>query len=165
MSYHNKQRVTSHSACRTLSYAKRLSQVWQDLQDEPHWKYGQLPPVQILEESGLNYVAHNGELARANWFWRRRPRLLQATSCIVWLVVALGLPLWLFSLPGIGVPLTILAAVIVNTEIVRSVRWRRQYEQPGPGDIVKTQKQTNSLSRHVVEAGETLYEIAEPPLT
>jgi len=128
MSYHNKQRVTSHSACRTLSYPKRLSQVWQDLQDEPHWKYGQLPPVQILEESGLNYIAHNGELARANWFWRRRPRLLQATSCIVWLVVALGLPLWLFILPGIGVPLIILAAVIVNTEIARSVRWRRQYE-------------------------------------
>jgi hypothetical protein len=35
-------------------------------------------------------------------------------------------------------------------------------DQPGPGNIVKTQKQTNSLSRHVVEAGETLYEIAEP---
>ena len=128
MSYHNKQRVTSHSACRALSYPKRLSQVWQDLQDEPHWKYGQLPPVQILEESGLNCIAHNGELARANWFWRRRPRLLQATSFVAWLVVALGLPLWLFILPGIGLPLIILAAVIVNTEIARSVRWRRQYE-------------------------------------
>jgi hypothetical protein len=61
-------------------------------------------------------------------FGDARPRLLQATSCIVWLVVALGLPLWLFILPGIGVPLIIFAAVIVNTEIVRSVRWRRQYE-------------------------------------
>jgi len=28
----------------------------------------------------------------------------------------------------IGVPLLIVAAVIVNTEILRSVRWRRQYE-------------------------------------
>ena len=128
MSYHNKQRVTNHSACRTLSYAKRLSQVWQDLQDEPHWKYGQLPPVQILEESGLNYIAHNGELARANWFWRRRPRLLQATSCIVWLLVALGVPLWLFIVPVIGVSLLIVGPVIVATDIVQSARWRRQYE-------------------------------------
>src|SRR5262245_27286021 len=35
-------------------------------------------------------------------------------------------------------------------------------DQPGPGNIVKTQKQTDSLSRHVMKAGETLYEIAEP---
>jgi hypothetical protein len=30
--------------------------------------------------------------------------------------------------PSIGVPVLIIAAVIVNAEIVRSVRWRRQYE-------------------------------------
>jgi len=30
--------------------------------------------------------------------------------------------------PTIGVPFMISAAVIVNTEIVQSVRWRRQYE-------------------------------------
>jgi len=29
---------------------------------------------------------------------------------------------------AIGVPLVIVAAVIVNTEILQSVRWRRQYE-------------------------------------
>jgi hypothetical protein len=128
MSYPKKQRITSHSACRTLSYAKRLSEVWQNLQDKPHWRYGLFPPVQLLEESDLNYIAHNGELARADWFWTRRPRLLQATSFVVWLVVALGLPLWLFILPGIGVRLIILGAVIVNTEIAQSMRWRRQYE-------------------------------------
>jgi uncharacterized protein YjiS (DUF1127 family) len=33
--------------------------------------------------------------------------------------------------------------------------------QLGPGNIVKTQKQTNSISRHVMEAGEPLYGIAE----
>ena len=38
------------------------------------------------------------------------------------------LPLWLFIVPAIGVPLLVIAAVIVNTEIVRSVRWRRQDE-------------------------------------
>jgi hypothetical protein len=55
---------------------------------------------------------------------------------------------WLFSVPALGYPLLIISAVVVNTEIVRSVRWRRQYEQgidrliltraltemPAPGD-------------------------------
>ena len=85
--------------------------------------------VQLLEKWGLcGCAAHNDELARANWFWNRRPRLLQTTSCIVSIIVALGLPLRLFIFPAIGVPLLILAAEIVNTEIVRSARWRRQYE-------------------------------------
>ena len=49
-------------------------------------------------------------------------------SFIVWLTVALGLPIWLFVVPWIGLPLIIVAAVIINIEIVRSARWRRQYE-------------------------------------
>jgi hypothetical protein len=47
----------------------------------------------------------------------------------VWFIVALGLPLWLFMFPAIGVPLLLVAVVIAYTEIVRSVRWRRQYER------------------------------------
>lgn len=125
----NNQCISSHSLWQKLSFAKRLGEVWQDLQDDPHWEYEQLSPVQLLEKSELHrYPPDNDELARANWFWHRRPRFLQAASCIVWLIVALGLPLWLFIFPAIGVPLLIIAAVIVNTEIVRSVRWRRQYE-------------------------------------
>jgi len=65
---------------------------------------------------------------RANWFWHRRQRFLKAASCVVALIAAPGLPLWLFTVPVIGVPLLIIAAMLVNTEIVRSVRWRRQYE-------------------------------------
>ena len=44
------------------------------------------------------------------------------------LMVAFGLPFWLFIVPAIGYPLLIIWAVLVNTDIVRSVRWRRQYE-------------------------------------
>jgi hypothetical protein len=39
-----------------------------------------------------------------------------------------GLPFWLFIIPAIGMPLLIISAVAVETEIVQSVRWRRQYE-------------------------------------
>ena len=98
------------------------------LQDDPHWKYEQLSPVQLLEKSELRNPTDNDELARANWFWSRRPRLLPAASYTVWLVVTLGLPFWLCVVPLIGVPLLIGAGVIVPIEIVRRVRWRRQYE-------------------------------------
>ncbi len=123
----NNQWINNHSIWEKLG--KRLGEVWQDLQDDAHWKYEQLSPVQLLEKSKLHsYPTDNDELTRANWFWSRRPRLLPVASCIAWLIVALGLPFWLFIVPSIGVPLLIMAAVIVDTEIVRSVRWRRQYE-------------------------------------
>ena len=38
------------------------------------------------------------------------------------------MPFWLFVIPAIGIPLLIIWAVAVDTEIVQSVRWRRQYE-------------------------------------
>ena len=38
------------------------------------------------------------------------------------------MPFWLFIIPAIGIPLLIISAVAVETEIVQSVRWRRQYE-------------------------------------
>jgi hypothetical protein len=93
------------------------------------WKYGLLPPVQLLEKLTLGgRPLDKDELARADFFWNRRPRLLPIISYIAWLVVALGLPFWLFSVPALGYPLLIISAVVVNIEIVRSVRWRRQYE-------------------------------------
>ena len=38
------------------------------------------------------------------------------------------MPFWLFVIPAIGIPLLIIWAVAVDTEIVQSVRWRRQSE-------------------------------------
>jgi|ERR1700734_1646933 hypothetical protein len=108
---------------------KFLAEVWKDLQKSQHWKYEELSPIELLRRLDCHRCPpDNGELTRANWFWSHQPRWHQATSCTVWLIVALGLPLWLFVFPAIGVPLMIIAAVIINTEIVRSVRWRRQYE-------------------------------------
>jgi hypothetical protein len=125
----NTRRVSSHSLSEKLGFGKRLAEVWQDLQDEQNWKYAELSPAQLLEGLQLlRYSKNNDELARANWFWSRRPRLLTAASYIVWVLVALGLPFWLFIVPSIGVPFIIISAMIVNTQIVRSVRWRRQYE-------------------------------------
>jgi hypothetical protein len=110
-------------------FGKSLGEVWKDLQGSQHWKYELLSPNKLLQRSKRHrYPPDNDELTRANWFWSRQPRWHQATSCTVWFIVALGLPLWLFMFPAFGVPLITIAAVIGNTEIVRSVRWRRQYE-------------------------------------
>jgi hypothetical protein len=125
----NKQCISSHSLWQKLSLGKRLCQVWRDLEDNQCWKYDQLSPVQLLEKLELDECrADKDELARAEYFWNRRPRLLPIISYVAWLIVAFGLPFWLFIVPAIGYPLITISAVVVNTEIVRSVRWRRQYE-------------------------------------
>jgi len=109
--------------------SKHLANFWRDLEDNQHWKYDELSPVQLLEKLKPDACpADKDELARAEFFWRRQPRFLSAITYVAWLIAALGLPFWLFIVPAIGVPLLILFTVLANTHIVRSVRWRRQYE-------------------------------------
>jgi hypothetical protein len=125
----NSKGVSSHCLSEKVSLTKLIGDLWRDLQDKPHWKYGELSPVQLLEKMNLHRNSTDiDELARAEWFWSRRPRLFSAANYIVWLVVVLGLQFWLFGFPLIGVPFLVIAAVVGNAGIVRSVRWRRQYE-------------------------------------
>ena len=125
----NNRCIVNHSGPQENRPGKRLGEVWKDLQADPEWKYEQVCPVELLEKSDLRrYPKDHIELVRATWFWSRRPRWLVAASTILWVSVALGLPFWLFVVPSIGVPLIIVAALIINIELVRSVRWRRQYE-------------------------------------
>jgi hypothetical protein len=112
-----------------LNFTKHLVRFWRDLEDKQDWKYDELPPIKLLEKFKLDECSTDkDELARAEFFWRRRPRLLTATGYIVWIIAALGLPVWLFVLPAIGLPLLTISAVVVDAGIVQSVRWRRQYE-------------------------------------
>ena len=123
------RRANFRAASEKFKFTKHLARVCRDLEDNQRWKYDELSPVQLLEKLNLNkHPTDKDELARTEFFWSRRPRLLPVTGYIVWLIVALGLPFWLFIVPAIGVPLLIVSTVIANTDIVRSVRWRRQYE-------------------------------------
>jgi hypothetical protein len=123
------RRASFRASSEKLNFPKHLVGFWRDLEDNQRWKYDELSPVLLLEKFKLDeHRAEKDELARAEFFWRRRPRLLPAIGYIAWLIVALGLPVWLFIVPAIGVPLIIITAVVVDTGIVRSVRWRRQYE-------------------------------------
>ena len=111
-----KNRCTSHDCLsKKLGFGQRLGEIWRDLQDEVQWKYEKLSPVQLLEKSQLHaHLMNNDELARASWFWSRRPRFLQAGSTVIWIIVALGLPLWLSIGLMAGLPLIIAAVVIVE---------------------------------------------------
>jgi hypothetical protein len=123
------RRAKVRASSEKSTFSKQLAGVWRDLQDDQRWKYDELSPVHLLEKLRRHaYLANTDELERAEYFWSRRPRFLPAISYIAWLIVALGLPFWLFIVPAIGVPLLIVSTVLANTDIVRSVRWRRQYE-------------------------------------
>ena len=123
----NKECPNRHSFCENLRQC--LGEFWRDLREHSAWRYEDLPPGQLLEKSEPHlYPTHQDELARADWFWSRRPHRLSTISWVLWFFVALGLPLWLFVFPWIGVPLLVLAVVIATVETVLSVRWRRQYE-------------------------------------
>ena len=121
--------VSSPSSSTKLPFRKRSARVWQDLQNEQKWKYEELSPARLLERLNLlEYSRENDEFARANWFWGRRPRVLTIASYLVWLIAIVGLPFWLFILPVIGLPLIVILPMMVNIDIVQSLRWRRQYE-------------------------------------
>jgi hypothetical protein len=122
-------RPNIRASSKKVNLTKHLVGVFRDIEDNQSWKYDELPPVQLLERLKLNKcLADRDEVERAEYFWTRRPRFLRAIGWILWLLVALGLPFWLFDVPAIGLPLLLLSAVVANTDIVRSVRWRRQYE-------------------------------------
>ena len=127
------RRANFRASSEKFNFTKHLVGFWRDLErdleDNLHWKYDELSPLPLLEKLKLaECPADKDELARAEFFWSRRPRLLPATGYIVLFILLLGLPYWLFIVPAIGVPLLIISAVVVNTGIVQSVRWRRQYE-------------------------------------
>lgn len=130
----------------SFKFTKRLVGMWRDLEDNQCWKYAQSSPLQLLKDLKVDLCrADKSELARAEYFWKRRPRLLPVVSYIVWLIAALGLPFWLFVVPAIGYPLLIIFTVIADTEIVRSVRWRRQYEL-GIDRLIHTSVGVSSLT-------------------
>jgi hypothetical protein len=123
------RRLNVRTPSEKLNFTKHLVGFWRDLEDNQRWKYDELSPVQLLETSKLDErPTDKDELARAEFFWSRRPRFLPAITYVAWLIVALGLPFWPFIVPALGVPLLIVSTVIANIDIVRSVRWRRQYE-------------------------------------
>jgi hypothetical protein len=120
-----------------------FSAIWRDLATEPVWEYEELPPFllsQVTESDLLE--ASESELARAIWFWLRRPKLRfreSAALMIVALCVLISLSIALLDWPGTSRSERVAEVTIVLFEVavviyavwhrLKSVRWRREYER------------------------------------
>jgi hypothetical protein len=123
--------------------ARRLVGIWRDFDEKLSWKYRELAPALLLRSLKLyEKDVDRSELNRAEWFWRRRPRLILGEGFFGWVEVCLP-AIVLFSVPlsfvrlgalapllGLGLSLEWIFAMCVTimTDNARLVRWRREYE-------------------------------------
>ncbi|MFY9988979.1 MAG: hypothetical protein WAK31_29765 [Chthoniobacterales bacterium] len=120
-----------------------LSAIWRDLTAEPVWKYEELPPLLLPDLTGLDlFELGDTELARAHWFWSRRPKLTfpeRAAVMIVALCVLICLSIALVYWHHTSVLKRAVEMIIVLFEVAVEIyaighrleflRWRREYER------------------------------------
>jgi hypothetical protein len=116
--------------------------MWKDFTSEPVWKYEELPPVLLAELTRLDlFEVGDSELARAHWFWSRRPKLAlhqSAALLVAGLCVTLSLAIAFVAWPETSMPkrvaqmiislLALVAAIYLIAQRIGFVRWRREYE-------------------------------------
>jgi len=108
--------------------SEHLVRFWRDLHDEQAWKYEELCPIELLQKAEIDYQAvPKEELDRIAWFWRRRPRALTAVGLLLWLTAAVAAPFCVI-IPCVAAPVLIACMALLLFTIVRTVRWRREYE-------------------------------------
>src|SRR6202008_928571 len=116
--------------------------MWKDLTSEPVWKYEELPPLLLAELTKLDlFEVGDSELARAQWLWSRRPKLiLHASTALLaaGLCVTLSLAIAFIAGPETSMPkrvaemiislLALVAAIYLIAQRIGFVSWRREYE-------------------------------------
>jgi hypothetical protein len=115
--------------------------MWRDLTTEPAWRYEELPPLLLAELTEQDLFEDDTELARARWFWSRRPKLTlhdRAAPVAVGTVVLLYLVVAFAVWPETSMPKAVTEMVILLLDLavmielvverIRFVRWRRDYE-------------------------------------
>ena len=111
-----------------IKCSEQLVRFWRDLHDDQTWKYEELCPIELLEKVEIDHrTVPKDELDRIAWFWRRRPRALTAVGLILWLIAAVAAP-FCVVVPRLALPILITCMALLLLTIVRSVRWRREYE-------------------------------------
>jgi hypothetical protein len=119
-----------------------LLTIWTDLTTKPVWKYEESPPFMLSQLTEVDLLqASDSELARAIWFWCRRPKLMFHDS-VAPMIVALCIELSLFialvywrrtSMPERATEVVLLflevaVEICLIIQRIRFVRWRRDYE-------------------------------------
>ena len=106
------------------------SNFWTDLQSEHHWRFPEVPPWQIHRFLGYPIVNHSESL-RAEWLWRRRPSEILGRGVLGYtLLIVISILLLLIPLIGIFIEAVwlFICSMLIASDIVRNVRWRRDYE-------------------------------------
>jgi hypothetical protein len=117
--------------------------IWRDLTVEPVWKYEELPPLLLPDVTGLDlFEVGDTELARAHWFWSRRPKLrfperaaVMSLALCVLICLSIALVYWHHT----SVPKRVAETIFVLFEVavgiysirhrLKFLRWRREYER------------------------------------
>ncbi len=98
---------------------------------DTRWNCDELPPAELIEALHLeSVIIDQHELARAEWFWRRRPEILFTNIAVLlsYLTVAVSL---FYYLPQTGFSLVTwigVGASCIWVDNVRLTRWRNEYE-------------------------------------
>jgi hypothetical protein len=105
---------------------------WQDFNSKDDWRFPELPPVQLQQSLEVPWsIVDRGEYVRAEWMWSRKPKLVLGEGVLGYTILVF-VALLLMLVPHFGVLLTVawcftmLSAIA--RDIVRSIRWRREYE-------------------------------------
>jgi hypothetical protein len=112
--------------------SNRLRDFWRDFNTENHWSFPELPPSDILRslDSDISDVDHD-EFVRAHWMWKRRPGPLLGKTLVAYVIAAL-IGFVFLLIPDAGVPVACCwlfgMFLVIAQDVVRLVRWRRQYE-------------------------------------
>jgi hypothetical protein len=115
------------------------SKFWKDFNSESHWLFPDVAPSQLQELLGCPTLDHSERL-RAEWIWRRRPKLVLGEGFLGYcsiLAVGVSLPL----VHHIGLFLDVIwvciSSLLIASDTVRAMRWRRDYEA-SLGRLIRT---------------------------
>ena len=107
------------------------STFWKDFNSEDRWRFPEIAPWQIQRSLG-NPIVDYWERVRAEWMWQRRQRpFLGAGAFGYALIVAVSVSLLLIPVVGIFLEAAWLPGcfLLIALDVVRNVRWRRDYEK------------------------------------
>ena len=103
---------------------------WKDFNCVEHWRFPELSPVQLQQSLDIHCI-DRGEYARVEWMWSRKPKLILGEGGLGYAIL-IFVALLLLLIPQVGVFLTTAWCITmlgaIARDVVRSIRWRRDYE-------------------------------------
>lgn len=98
---------------------------------DPNWKFQELPPADLIQsESPETALIAQEEFSRAEWFWRRRPKILSAslTFLLSYLTVVVCLFYYVPETISFLLLWIVVGASCAVFDSLRLNRWRKEYE-------------------------------------